>query len=165
MTATTFASASAIGAPDGQAAADALLSLDSDLLGPVEVPAQAAFEFPEGLLGFPDRRRYALVPAGREGLFWLQSAEDAALVFLLADPFRWYPDYEIDVPPAELAPLGVADAGELAVLAIVTLPGAPGEPASANLRAPLLFGTSSRLARQHVLAGERYGVREALALS
>jgi flagellar assembly factor FliW len=165
MTASSFAPAPALGlldAPGGDA--DATLRLDSDLLGTVEVPAQAAFEFPDGVLGFPGRRRFALVPAGREGLFWLQSVEDSALVFLLADPFRWMPSYEIDVPPAELAPLGVASESELAVLAIVTLPAAAGEPASVNLRAPLLLGTTTRRARQLVLASERYDIREPLAL-
>lgn len=163
MTASSFAPAPAIGLLDG-GDADATLRLDSDLLGAVEVPAQAAFDFPDGVLGFPERRRFALVPAGREGLFWLQSAEDAALVFLLADPFRLMPDYELDLPPAELAPLGVATAGELAVLAIVTLPAAPGEPASVNLRAPLLLGTATQRARQLVLQSERYGIREPLSL-
>jgi flagellar assembly factor FliW len=144
--------------------ADSPLRVASDLLGEVEVPGDALFEFPDGLPGFERCRWFALVPAGREGLFWLQSCEASALVFLLADPFHWMGRYEVEVAPAELEAIGATGPDEVAILAIVTLPPAPGESASANLRAPVLLGTSARRGRQLVRSDDRYGVREPLAL-
>lgn len=136
----------------------------SDLLGAIELPMDALYTFGTGLYGFAAARRFALVPAGREGLFWLQSAEDRGLVFLLADPFHWYPDYAADIPDAELTALGHAGERPVGVLAIVTLPGTPGEPASVNLRAPIVLDPEGRQGRQIVLRDERFGVREPLAL-
>ena len=146
------------------ATAGATVVVPSDLLGAVELPAADVLEFPGGIPGFPEARRFALVPAGREGLFWLQSAEASGLVFLLADPFRWFPDYDIEVPDADLAALDAAAPGDLAVLAVVTLPGAAGQSASVNLRAPVLLAAASRRGRQVVLAGDRHAVRAELAL-
>jgi flagellar assembly factor FliW len=144
--------------------ADAAVSVASDLLGAVEVPAAACFDFPDGLPGFDGARRFALVPAGRAGLFWLQSRDASGLVFLLADPFHWLGAYDVDVAPADVQALGASSADDLAVLAIVTLPQAPGESASVNLRAPVLLGHSARRGRQLVRADERYDVRAPLAL-
>ena len=146
------------------AALDHETEIASHLLGLLTLPTRELLHFPRGILGFPEQRRFALVPAGRPGLFWLQSVDVADLVFLLADTFHWFPGYEIDVPEAELTALEVRTPAELAVLAIVTLPGGPGETPSVNLRAPVLVGTETRLARQLVLVDDRYAVREPLAL-
>lgn len=140
------------------------IELASDLLGRLAVPAEAIVDFPRGLPGFSEQRRFALLPAGRPGLHWLQSAEVSGLVFLLADAFHWFPDYDIAVPDGELAALDVRAPSELAVFAVVTLPGGRGESASANLRAPVLVSTATRRAQQLVLADDRYAVREPLAL-
>lgn len=140
------------------------ITVASELLGALEVPEAALYTFPAGLYGFEGCRRFALVPAGREGLFWLQSAEHGGLAFLLADPFHWFPDYVADVPEAELAPLGRAGDAPIGVLVVVTLPAATGETASVNLRAPLVLDPAARAARQVVLRDERLRVREPLAL-
>ena len=96
--------------------------VSSDLLGTLAVAAEAVFTFEAGLFGFPECRRFALVPAGRPGLYWLQSLEHTALAFLLADPFPHFPDYAVELGAADRAELGVHEAGEVAVLCVVTLP-------------------------------------------
>jgi flagellar assembly factor FliW len=73
------------------------------------VAPEARVQLRRRALRFPDARDFALVPAGRQGLWWLQSTEESSLVLLVADPFRYFPDYAPDVPDAELAQLG-ADA-------------------------------------------------------
>jgi flagellar assembly factor FliW len=119
------------------------------------------YEFPAGLYAFAGARRFALVPAGREGLFWLQSLDDAALVFLLADPFAHRADYVADLPDADVGALGATGApGELAVLAIVTLPAERGGTPTVNLRAPVVLHAHTRLGRQLVLQDDRWGMTE-----
>jgi flagellar assembly factor FliW len=159
-------SAGALGAPAAPAEG-APVTVASDLLGPVELPADAIYTFPDGLYAFDGMTRWALVPAGREGLFWLQSAERSGLVFLLADPFHWFPGYEAEVPDAEIAQLGIARPEQLALLVIVTLPtlpAAPGETASANLRAPLVLDPAGHRGRQLVLPDDRHATRAPLTL-
>jgi flagellar assembly factor FliW len=163
-TAPTDPSAAATSTPSADDAPYAPVAVASDLLGPLELPAEALYTFPTGLYAFDGLTRWALVPAGREGLFWLQSAERSGLVFLLADPFHWFPGYEADLPDAELAQLEIARPEQLALLVIVTLPGAPGETASANLRAPIVLDPLGRRGRQLVLPDDRHPTRAPLAL-
>lgn len=140
----------------------------SDLLGALEVPEAACYTFDEGLYAFEACRGFALVPTGRDGVWWLQSRDHAGLVFVVADPFHFFPGYTAEVPDAELAPIGTdgqpTPAERLLTLAIVTLPMEQGETASANLRAPLLLDTATRRGRQLVLPASPYGVREAIGL-
>lgn len=140
-------------------------SVPSVLLGALEVPAEAIYTFPFGLYAYDAARTFALVPAGRDGLYWLQSVDDPALVFLLVDPFLHRADYEADLPDADVATLAATGApNELAVLAIVTLPEARGGTATANLRAPVVLNLHTRLGRQLVLQGEGWGMTEELVL-
>lgn len=140
-----------------------MTTIPSDLLGPLTVGDEELYDFADGIFGFPEARRFVLVDGGREGLYWLQSADQSSLAFLLADPFQYHPGYAAELPDADLAHIGVSSPESLMVLTIVTLAKSL-DACTANLQAPIAFNTVSRQARQVVLADERYGVRAALAL-
>ena len=135
----------------------------SELLGTLELTEEQVLEFPHGLLGFPECRRFTLVPAAREGTWWLQSLEHGTLAFLLVDPFVAFDGYTVDLGVTERFALQVQEASEVMVLAIVTLPSGEGGTPTANLQAPLVFNVKRRRAQQTVLEG-RYGMREAFDL-
>ena len=143
--------------------APTMIDIPSDLLGPLTVGDDEIYSFATGLFGFAECQRFVLADGGREGLFWLQSVEQASLAFLLVDPFHYQPGYEADLPDADLAHIGVTAPEALLVLTIVTL-AKPLEACTVNLQAPLAFNTVTRQARQVVLAGERYSVRAPLFL-
>lgn len=138
-----------------------VLTIDSPVLGPLTLDADALYHFPLGLVGIEAARRFAVLEAERPGFFWLQSVDDPTLVFVLADPFGLVPGYAVDLPDADLAPIGPAGPDGLLVLVIVTL--GDGR-SSANLRAPVVLNGATRQARQIVLADDRYGITEPIAL-
>ncbi|HEX7239812.1 MAG TPA: flagellar assembly protein FliW, partial [Longimicrobiaceae bacterium] len=100
-----------------------MTTVHSDLLGALDVPDEEVIAFPSGLFGFPECRSFVLVPAAREGMYWLQSVEHGTLAFLLVDPFLFFDGYAVDLGTAERAELEVRDASDVMVLTIVTLPG------------------------------------------
>lgn len=142
-------------------AMDEKLMVKSELLGDLEVSADRMVHFPFGIPGFPEGHAYALLPTGREGVFWLQSADFSALSFLLIDPFQYFPGYyQIDLSDEDVARLGTKDAANILVLSILTIGKVPGRNATANLRAPLLFNLATRTAHQSIRPDEGFGVRE-----
>ena len=145
-------------------AAAAGLAVTSNLLGALAVPAESVFTFPAGMYGFPECRRFALVPGGREGLFWLQSLEHATLIFLLADPFHFFPDYAVELSSGDRAELQVTAAADVALLCVVTLPRTRDEAPTANLQGPVALNVVSNLGRQLALAESGWGVRRELEL-
>lgn len=146
-------------------APDPAMVVHSDLLGPLSVSADEVIAFPAGLFGFPECRSFVLVPAAREGMFWLQSVEHGTLVFLLADPFLFFDGYAVDLSPADRAELHAGEASEVVVLAIVTLPRAGEATATANLLGPLALNLRARAGRQLAVADARFGVRTPLDLA
>lgn len=138
----------------------ARMNVPSQLLGELTIDPDDVFRFPAGLFGFPDARDFVLLPAEQEGLFWLQSTEFAALAFLLADPFRFFEGYAVELGPNERRDLGDPEREELLVLAIVTLPRAPGGRPTANLQGPITLNLHARLGRQLPIAEGEFGVRE-----
>lgn len=139
-------------------------SVASELLGALHVAPDAVIEFAGGLLGFPECHRFALVPAGREGLFWLQSLDYSALTFLLADPFPHVADYGVELGAADRVELQARSAADVAVLCIVTLPRTKDEPPTMNLRGPLAVNVAARAGRQLVLEDPRWGMKAPLPL-
>ncbi len=130
----------------------------SRVLGDVVVSTDNLFRFPEGLHGFEAYTEFVLVPTAREGFWWLQAADEAQLAFLLADPFRVSPGYEVDLGEGDIRFLGLGTPEEALVLTVVTLPGSKEERATTNLRGPVVFNTRAQLGRQVVSAVEGYVV-------
>lgn len=147
-------------APVRQAAVTGTFVVASRLFGPLTIHPDSVLVMPDGMLGFAGERRFVLLPAAPEGVYWLQSVDDGALIFLLVDPFRFFPGYEVDSP--DLPEPGPA--GEVAVLSIVTLPRTRGEPCTANLQGPLVLHSPARTARQVILNDPRYHTRHQLDL-
>ena len=72
-------------------------SVDSAILGALDVGEDQVFTFPKGILGFPTCQRFVLLPADREGFFWLQSLDCGSLAFLLVDPFEFVEEFFVDL--------------------------------------------------------------------
>jgi flagellar assembly factor FliW len=144
---------------------DPVMIVHSDLLGPLTVSPEELISFPNGLFGFPECQSFALVPAARDGMFWLQSTDHGTLAFLLADPFLFFDGYVVDLAAADRSELEAEDAGEIAILAIVTLPHTREEPPTANLQGPLAFNLRARRAKQLAISDSEFGVRCPLDLS
>ena len=139
---------------------DERVTIASDLLGAITLPTIEIVRLPAGLYGFPECRTFALLPAAREGLFWLQSAEYSALSFLLVDPFVHFPDYHIDLDDVDITRMGTTDPQHILVLAIVTIGDKSAGSCTANLHAPVLFNIRDRHAHQSIRPDDGYGIRE-----
>jgi flagellar assembly factor FliW len=140
------------------------VALRSEVLGDITVPEETIFDFPFGVYGFEEARRFALLPAERDGMYWLQSLDFSALTFLLVDPFKWVEGYNVDLPDSELVSLAPADAADVAVLAIVTLPRAAGDSPTANLQGPVALNVRKRVGRQVVIQDSPFDVRHPVVL-
>jgi len=133
--------------------------VQSDLLGPIDVPDVEILRFERGLLGLPECQRFVLVPTERDGVYWLQSCEHSALVFLLLDPFKTTVGYAVDLGPEDLAELAAREPADVAVLAIVTLPRDEAEQPTANLQGPIALNLRAQRGKQVVVQDSTFGVR------
>ena len=138
--------------------------LESVLLGPLDIRPDTVITFPAGLPGFVTLRDFALIETHRDELIWMQSLEDAEITFLVVDPFVLVSGFEVEIPPSDLAALGVSDQdATLLVLAVAQLQG--GIPVSVNLQSPIVIERARRRGRQVVLPDSRYGMHHAITIA
>lgn len=131
-------------------------------------PVMTAVDIPElafrtGLPGFPGPRRFALVRWGAaDGPYSVMvDLDDPTTRFLVAPPFVFFPEYEIDVDDAIAAKVHLERAEDALILVIITL-GKTAEDATANLLGPVIVNVATLEGTQAVLADSGYSTRAPL---
>src|SRR5687768_17772104 len=72
------------------------IEIQSTRFGTLVVDDGRIINFPNGLLGFPDHKRFALIQTGEENyFFWLQSVDEPNLAFVVTDPSIFFKGYEV----------------------------------------------------------------------
>jgi len=141
------------------------MKIESPRFGTLVVEPSHVIEFPRGLLGFEGCKRFSLFHAegGAPDFFILQSLDDAAIAFHIADAAGLGFGCEIVLSDAEAADLelgdserrvvnSVANSGSQLALVVILSKEAPGQPVQANLNGPLVINLDTRRGLQHVLA-------------
>ena len=128
--------------------------------GTIPVQEDKVIVFPKGIFGFTGNKRYVLFPHGEGSPFyWLQSAEDGALAFVVMNPRQVKKDYTLNVDDSLLEELQAQDISELEVLCIVTIPPNHPERMTINLLGPLIINVRKRCAAQIIASEEKYSHR------
>ena len=141
------------------------MKVETTRFGAVEVPEDKVITMSDGMLGFPERKRFCIIPHKKDSpFFWYQSLDDPALAFVVTNPWLFMPDYHIDVEPAIQA-MGIANRDEdkpLECYVTVTIPKGEPEKMTANFLGPILICPQTGRAVQIILTGETYSHKHPL---
>ena len=129
--------------------------------GEIEIGDDKIIEMPDGMIGFPDRRFIMLSPDNNGQFFWLQSAENPELAFVVTDPATFVPGYEVNLSSEEYMKLRHAPESELILLAVVTM-AQDVMDITLNLQGPIVVNPEKMIAKQIVLEDGKYGTRHPL---
>lgn len=133
--------------------------INTSRFGKVKINKEDIIFMPDGVIGFHDEKRFAVIERVQELPFlWFQAVDSDELAFIIVDPRLFAPDYRPELSKADLKVLKAKDADQVEFYAIVTVPGNP-EEMTANLIAPLCINIETRLAKQVILTDPRYGTR------
>lgn len=140
------------------------MQIHTTRFGPVTVDPNHIMTFPQGLVGFPDQVRFALLKGeaaegDQSAFYWLQATEDPELAFLVADPARFFKDYHVCIREETQQDLNLADAKDGQVLVICNR---AGEWLTGNLLGPLVINTRTRIGQQLVLTEKKWTCRQPL---
>ena len=125
--------------------------MNTRLFGEIEIEKDKEICFENGLIGFPNCTRYALIydadnPEQR-GISWLQSLEDESFALPVIDPLLVKADYAPDIDEELLKTLGEPKGENIYLLVTVTATSKK-ENISVNLKAPIIINTETRKAIQ-----------------
>ena len=129
------------------------MKITSPVVGEMEVSADRVIDFPAGLPGFENCRQFTLVHTADTDapkLFVLQCLDDPQVAFTVTTPDILGLNYEFTLTDAETASLELTNPDDVSVLLIVRA-SADDTPVHANLMAPLVLNTATRLGLQKVI--------------
>ena len=138
------------------------------LFGEIEIDESKIITFEDGLIGFPDMKKFTLIfdeeKEGRPSISWLQSMDEPEIAFPVMDPLFVCETYNPSVEDELLKNLGTIKEDNLYVLVTVTVPQNIKELA-VNLKAPIVINTDTRKASQIIVEDDlpvRYRIYEIL---
>jgi len=134
--------------------------IETSRFGQLEVDAERLIEFGEGILGFPEQKRYALVQTGEgSGFYWLQSVCTRDLAFVVCDPRLFVAEYQVPVKLEDLESIELRTPEDAQVFIIVNK---LNDLLTGNFQGPLVINVKNRQGRQLVLSDKRYSTRHPL---
>ncbi len=132
--------------------------LNTKRFGEVEVDEKNIIKFPNGILGFPDIKKYTFITEEENNVFlWLQGI-DEDVAFIVTNPLFFKPDYKIKVSIEEIRELETENIEDIHIYAIVTVPPDP-KFTSINLQGPILINPHKNLGKQIVLLDDSYPLK------
>lgn len=131
------------------------MEVKTKTMGTVKIDEKQILDFPNGLFGFEDFHRFALMESEYQPFYWLQSLDESGLAFLVVDPFLIVSDYELDIDDKTLMEIGITSPADVVVFAIITVPADNG-PVTANLQGPLVINKKNNKVLQVILNDSKW---------
>ncbi|MCD4813457.1 flagellar assembly protein FliW [bacterium] len=130
--------------------------------GEVEVADEKLLEFPKGIIGFEDTRKFCLLALEKVRPYeWLQCIDKPELAFLVVPIRMIRADYELKLSREESRELKLETENAEVVLGIVVIPNDP-QAATVNLLAPIVINEKVRLGNQVVNDRNGYKTRQSI---
>ena len=127
------------------------MNIETLRFGRVNIDPESILSFDEGILGFEQLKRYAIILCdATEPIQWLQAVDDPSVSLPIINPFLIKQDYELDVDDAELHSIGMPTVDEILVVNVMVLPERI-QDSTINLSAPILINMTTRQGRQIVM--------------
>ena len=130
------------------------MKIDIDRLGLKNVPIdpETLFNFPQGIAGFEDCKRFKIFhEEGRPTVFWLQSIDNLEAIFPIVVPEALDIEYQIELSDADCELIEVKSLEDVVVVVIVYRDEAQGGRIAANARSPVILNLNNRKGMQKVL--------------
>lgn len=130
------------------------MNISTKIFGDIEIQDDKVITFPNGIIGFPDLKRFALLHDEEKGtdagIRFLQSLDEPGFAMPVMDPLIVKPDYDPEVDDELLASAGNITEDNILVLVTVTVP-ADLTQMSVNLQGPFVINVEEHKACQVIV--------------
>lgn len=130
--------------------------------GEVELDDEKVIEFPNGIIGFEDFKRFAVLydedDKSEARISWLQSLDEPYLALPVIDPLAIIPEYAPMIEDELLKPLGNPTDEDLLFLLVMTVP-SDMTKVTANMKAPIIINAAECKGVQLIVDNADYPVK------
>jgi flagellar assembly factor FliW len=138
------------------------MKINTRIFGEVEVSDDKIITFDNGIIGFPDLKRFTLLhdeeKGTNAGIRFLQSIEEPTFAMPVMDPLIVKPDYDPEVDDELLNSVGELTGENILVLVTVTVP-SDLTKMTINLQGPIVINVDEKKACQIIIDGSNYPVK------
>ena len=139
------------------------MKLTTRIFGEVEIDDSKIINFPNGIIGFPDLKRFTLVHDEEEEeknntIKWLQSIEEPDFAMPVIDPLIVCPDYSPEVDKNIIEDIGDLKDEDILVLVTVTVP-QDLTKMTVNLMGPFIINAEEKKGVQAIVENSDYPVK------
>lgn len=136
--------------------------INTKIFGEIEVNEEKVIHFENGIIGFPDLKKFLLIydeeKEDSNRISWLQSVEEQGFAIPVINPLLVKEDYSPIVNDELLVPIGELDPDEMLVLVTITIPNDI-EKITVNLKAPIIINAITRKSCQIIVENDEYIVK------
>ena len=137
------------------------MKLATRIFGEVEIDDSKIISFPNGIIGFPDLKKFILMydeEKGTDTIKWLQSIDEPSFAMPVMDPLIVCPDYKPEVDRTTVDIIGELTNEDLLVLVTVTVPHDL-KQMTVNLMGPFIINVKECKAVQTIVDNDEYPVK------
>lgn len=138
------------------------MKIKTKIFGEIEISEEKIVTFQDGIIGFPEMKRFALLHdeerGSGAGVRFLQSLDEPGFAMPVMDPLAVKPDYDPEVDDELLASAGRITEENLLVLVTVSIPGDLTQM-SVNLQGPIIINIDEHKACQLIVENNSYPVK------
>ena len=136
------------------------MTIETRLFGTITIEDEKLITFPEGIVGFPFLKQFALIhDAENENapIMWLQSMEEPTFAMPVIEPLLVVDNYNPTVNDEYMEPVGELAEDQIYSLVTITVPPQI-ENMSVNLKAPIVINMANNKAVQ-IIVEDDYKVK------
>ena len=137
------------------------MKLTTRIFGEVEIEDSKIINFPNGIIGFPDLKKFTLMHDEEQGsgsIKWLQSIDEPGFAMPVMDPLIVCPDYSPEIDRTKIEEVGELDDEDILVLVTVTVPHDL-EKMTVNLMGPFVINVKDMKGTQAIVENDNYPVK------
>lgn len=143
------------------------MEYETRFFGTVDLSDDKVLTFEEGIMGFPDMKRWTILYDKDRGenapVSWLQSLDESGFAMPIISPFSLVDTYSPLVEDELLAPLGNFKDEDLLIFLSLSVPlGRPADT-TANFKAPFIINPENRRGIQIIVDNEDYDIHTKVA--
>ena len=141
------------------------MKLTTRIFGEVEIEDSKIINFPNGIIGFPDLKKFTLMhdesdadSGSANTIKWLQSIDEPGFAMPVMDPLIVCPDYSPEIDRTKIEEVGDLNDDDILVLVTVTVPHDL-EKMTVNLMGPFVINVKEMKGVQSIVENDNYPVK------
>jgi flagellar assembly factor FliW len=134
------------------------MKIKTKFFGTIDLNAKEIIDFPEGVPGFEQTRRFIWCQPENSVFSCLQAIDQTEVAFITVSPFLVCSDYSFELEDQIASKLELSKLEDALLLALVTIPERDPRKSTANLKAPVIINRMVGRGYQIIMCDE-YSLR------